>query len=100
VGFSPLGGDVEISYSIAEASRGHGYGAEAIAAACLWACSAFGLGRIVALTASANVASRRALVRAGFCQISEDRMPFQGHEQLVSTYAWTADTKALEERAP
>ena len=94
VGFSPLNEDVEISYAIAEDSRGHGYAAEAIVAACGWAASAFGLTRIVALTASANGASRRALERAAFSHTAERRMPFQGEEAVVSIYAWAAVPEA------
>lgn len=47
VGFSPLTGEVEISYAIAEAARGQGYGTEALVAACRWAAATFALDRLV-----------------------------------------------------
>jgi RimJ/RimL family protein N-acetyltransferase len=90
VGFSPLDGEVEISYAIAQAWRGRGFGAEAVGAACAWAAAAFGLEKIVALTASANAASRRMLVRAGFVHANDSIRRFQGSEQAVSIYAWLA----------
>lgn len=92
VGFSPFDGAVECSYAIAEAERGRGYGAEALAAACRWAADAFALQRIVAVTAAANVASRRTLERCAFGWLREERRPFQGSEQAVAVYAWPACT--------
>jgi len=89
VGFSPLDDEVEISYAIAEDARRQGHAVEAMVAACLWATDVFALDRIVALTASANVASRRALVRAGFCLSGEQPMRFQGSQQTVSVYSWS-----------
>lgn len=86
VGFSPLDDEVEISYAIAQAWRGRGLGTEAIVAACAWAAAVFGLMRILGLTASANLASRGTLARAGFVHIGDDVRRFQGREQLVSTY--------------
>ena len=88
VGFSPLAGEVEVSYAIAEAARGHGYAAEALAAACNWAADAFALPSVAAVTATANVASRRVLERVGFLLHGEEAMHFQGTEQQVSRYAW------------
>lgn len=88
VGFSPLDGDVEVSYAIAEGLRGHGYGAEALAAACVWAADAFLLSRLTAVTACANVASRRLLDRAGFSHRGDESRRFQGIEQEVSLYVW------------
>ena len=92
VGFSPLGGEVEVSYAIAEQARGFGHGAEALAGACRWAAAAFSLRRVVAITASTNLPSRRTLDRAGFVRAADDMtMRFQGMEQTVSRYAWLAD---------
>ena len=91
VGFSPLGDDVEISYAIAEAARGRGYAAEALRHACHWAAAAFALRRVIAVTAAANVASRRVLERVGFVHQRDEVMRFQGREQGVSRYAWSAD---------
>ena len=51
VGFSPLDDEVEVSYAIAEDSRGRGYGAEALRHACQWAAETFVLPSILALDA-------------------------------------------------
>lgn len=96
VGFSPLGEDVEISYAVAEASRGQGYGTQSMVAACRWAAAAFALNRILALTASANAASLRALVGAGFQRADERVMRFQGEHCLVSTYIWQASKGLID----
>lgn len=88
VGFSPLDGEVEVSYAIAERLRGHGLGVEALAAACEWASEAFSLSCLVAVTASANVASRRVLDRAGFRHRGDESLLFQGKRESVSRYGW------------
>jgi RimJ/RimL family protein N-acetyltransferase len=90
VGFSPFGNEVEVSYAIAQASRGQGHGAEALAHACLWAAQTFDLSHVLALTASANGPSKRLLERTAFVQTEECVMMFQGHAQPVSRYVWTA----------
>ncbi len=86
VGFSPFDDDVEVSYAIAESSRGRGYGTEALVHACKWIADAFSVSRVLAITESANVGSRRLLDRASFVRVHEGVMMFQGHEQLVSRY--------------
>ena len=88
VGFSEFNGQVEISYAIAEDSRGRGYGTEALVRACNWAAAAFALPRLLAITESANVSSRHLLDRAHFVQAHEALMRFQGKEQLVCHYYW------------
>jgi RimJ/RimL family protein N-acetyltransferase len=88
VGFSPIDDEVEVSYAIAESSRGRGYGTEALVHACNWLADVFPVSRVLALTESANVVSRRLLDRASFVRASEAVMTFQGHEQLVSRYYW------------
>jgi RimJ/RimL family protein N-acetyltransferase len=92
VGFSPLGDDVEVSYAIAEGARGRGYGTQALACACGWVAAAFAVGRIVAVTALANLSSHRTLERAGFVHSGTSAMRFQGAEQVVSRYTWAART--------
>lgn len=86
VGFSPLEGEVEVSYAIAESARGQGLGAQALDASCAWACRCFGLPGVVAVTASENVASRFTLERAGFVHVLDCAMRFQGLRQVVSRY--------------
>ena len=88
VGFSPLDDEVEVSYAIAEASRGRGYGSEALLHACQWAATTFDLSSIVAITESENAPSRRTLERAAFVHAEDTVMPFQGSEQTVSRYVW------------
>ena len=88
VGFSPFDDEVEVSYAIAESSRGRGYGTEALVHACKWIADAFSVSRVLAITESANVGSRRLLDRASFVRVHEGVMMFQGHEQLVSRYYW------------
>lgn len=88
VGFSPFDSDVEVSYAIAEASRGRGYGSEALLHACRWAAENFDLPGLLAITESENVPSRRTLERAGFVHAADVVMQFQGSEQTVSHYLW------------
>lgn len=88
VGFSPLDGDVEVSYAIAEASRGRGYGSEALLCACRWAAEDFNLATLLAITESENAPSRRTLERASFVHAEDTVMRFQGSEQAVSRYLW------------
>lgn len=88
VGFSPLDNEVEVSYAIAEGSRGRGYGSEALLYACQWAAEMFNLPSIVAITKSENTPSRRTLERAAFVHAEDTIMPFQGSQQTVSRYLW------------
>jgi RimJ/RimL family protein N-acetyltransferase len=88
VGFSPFDSDVEVSYAIAEAYRGRGYGAEALYHACQWAASSFGLPSLLAITEAENEPSRRTLDGARFIHLHDSVMRFQGTEQTVSHYRW------------
>jgi len=88
VGFSPLRSEVEVSYAIAEGSRGRGYGSEALLHSCRWAAKHFNLPGILAITESANVPSRRTLERAAFVHDEDTVMRFQGRLQTVSRYLW------------
>lgn len=88
VGFSPFDADVEVSYAIAEASRGHGYGAEALLKACRWAAGNWSLPSFLAITEPENASSRRTLERAGFVHAHDTVMKFQGTPQTVSRYMW------------
>jgi RimJ/RimL family protein N-acetyltransferase len=73
IGFKgqPDGGCVEIGYGLAPSARGHGYAAEAVAAL-LGLAADHGLSRVIADTALDNVASQRALIRAGFRLVATD----------------------------
>ena len=92
VGFSPLDGDVEIGFSIAENHQRQGFATEAIVAETRWAFQAFELDRIIGVTSAANVASRRALARARFAHQGDRVMMFQGTEQDVSVYVLARDS--------
>lgn len=87
VGFSPIEDEVEIGFAIAQRYQGQGLAVEAIVAASRWAFGSFELDRILGITSSANVASKRTLVRAGFAHQRDKVMGFQGTEQPVSVYA-------------
>lgn len=86
VGFSPLGGEVEVSYAIAESARGRGYATDALVHACDWLAGAHAVTSVVAVTASENVASRRTLQRASFAHERDEVMLFQGSAEAVSRY--------------
>jgi len=88
VGFSPFDSDVEVSYAIAEGSRGHGYGSEALLNACQWAAENFNLPSFLAITEAENTPSRRTLERAAFVHAEDTLMEFQGSQQTVSRYLW------------
>jgi RimJ/RimL family protein N-acetyltransferase len=88
VGFSPFDSDVEVSYAIAETSRGHGYGAEALFKACQWAAENWNLPSFLAITAVGNAPSRRTLERAAFVRAEDTVMEFQGSRETVSRYVW------------
>jgi len=88
VGFSPLDNEVEVSYAIAEGSRGRGYGSEALLYACQWAAENFNLSSVLAITESENMPSRRTLERAAFVHAEDTVMPFQGSQHTVSRYLW------------
>lgn len=90
VGFSPFDGDVEVSYAIAEDSRGCGHATEALGHACRWLVAAFAVPRVLAITESANADSRRLLERTSFVRVDESRMLFQGQAQWVTRYHWEA----------
>lgn len=87
VGFSPLDDEVEIGFAIAQNYQGHGFAAEAIVAASRWVFHTFELDKIVAITAAANTASKRTLLRARFTHKEDKVMDFQGTEQDVCVYA-------------
>ena len=73
IGFKgqPDGGCVEIGYGLAPSARGYGYAAEAVVALLAIAAD-HGLSKVIADTALDNIASQRALVRAGFRLVGTD----------------------------
>lgn len=93
VGFSPYYSEVEVSYAIAENSRGRGYGSEALLRGCQWASETFQLPSILAITETENEPSRRTLERAEFVHEKDILMQFQGREEKVSRYLWLASAE-------
>ena len=90
VGLSPIDDDVEIGFAIAQRYQGQGLAVQAIVATSRWAFEAFELDRILGITSSANIASKRALVHAEFAHQGDKVMRVQGTEQPVSVYALSA----------
>jgi RimJ/RimL family protein N-acetyltransferase len=73
IGFKgqPEDGCVEIGYGLVPSARGNGYAAEAVVAL-LTIAKDNGLSRVIADTARDNLASQRALIRAGFRLVGTD----------------------------
>ena len=73
IGFKaqPEEGCVEIGYGLVPSARGNGYAAEAVVAI-LAIAKDHGLSRVIADTARDNIASQRALIRAGFRVVGTD----------------------------
>jgi len=73
IGFKaqPEEGCVEIGYGLVPSARGNGYAAEAVVAI-LAISKDHGLSRVIADTARDNIASQRALIRAGFRVVGTD----------------------------
>jgi RimJ/RimL family protein N-acetyltransferase len=88
VGFSPLGGDVEVGFAVESAHQRMGIATEAVRAASEWATGAFAIATILGVTAARNVASQGVLLRAGFVRRREEVMRFQGVEQSVIVFAF------------
>ncbi|HEV2590253.1 MAG TPA: GNAT family N-acetyltransferase [Gaiellaceae bacterium] len=66
-------GDVELGYGLAAPYRGRGYGTEVVVGLSQWLLAQDGVQRVVARRVCvANMASRRALERAGFTQETAD----------------------------
>lgn len=86
VGFSPLGGDVEVGYAIAMEHQGKGLATECVSAAVPWALGAFGLPSVVGLVAVDNAASCKVLERSGFVLEREGERVLHGRVQLAREY--------------
>ena len=64
----PEVGEVEVGYGLAESARGRGLATEALRAATVWA-QEHGVARVVAMTATDNLASQRVVERVGFTRL-------------------------------
>jgi RimJ/RimL family protein N-acetyltransferase len=65
-------GEIEIGYALAKPYHGEGYGSELVAALSRWMLEEARVRRVIARVEPGNVASRRALERAGFALESDD----------------------------
>ncbi|AWN25009.1 MULTISPECIES: GNAT family N-acetyltransferase [Streptomyces] len=74
-------GATEVSYTLLPEHWGAGVGREAVAAALVWARSLPGTDRVVAVTQTANRASRRLLEAVGMRECGE--MVEHGHPQIM-----------------
>ena len=90
VGLSPLDGGVEVGFAIAQAHQRQGLATAAVRAACEWAANAFALPKILGIAAADNMASHGVLLQAGFVRKADRAMHFQGREQAVACFEFTA----------
>jgi RimJ/RimL family protein N-acetyltransferase len=89
VGLSPAAGKVEIGYAIEDSQQRRGYAADAIKAASSWALSCYSLPDILGIVAAANIASCKALEKAGFTLSEEKERVLHGKIQLVKIYSFS-----------
>lgn len=85
-GLSPVDEGVEIGYAIEEAQQRNGFATAAISALCQWGKSFYQLERILAIVAAENVASCRALEKAGLAFVEEKERRLHGKLRLVKIY--------------
>jgi len=77
---------MEIGYFISEKYQGHGYATEAIRAVIPWAKEYLSLGVVYGLAKESNIASSRALERAGFQFIKRADRDFFGTKSIFRVY--------------
>lgn len=61
-----VGGEMEVAYFLDEAAAGHGYATEAVGAVAAWGLGALGVGYLIAIVETDNVASQRVVEKCGF----------------------------------
>ncbi len=86
VGLSPLNGEVEVGFAIADRHQGRGYASEAVRAVLDWAIPRFDLPRVLGIAASDNVASCSVLERAGFELARQSAGRLHGRQGLIRVY--------------
>ncbi len=89
VGLSPLNGQTEVGYAIAERHLGRGFASQAVKAMSEWALTRFGLPRILGVVGTDNPASWKVLEKAGFELKGESMGKLHGRGGLVRTYETT-----------
>jgi [ribosomal protein S5]-alanine N-acetyltransferase len=97
VGLSPLDGDVEIGFAVAQSQQRKGIATEAVQALCEWAAMNFPTTRVLGVTARENIASQGVLARVGFQRETETEMLFQGQQQPVVVFAYSSRGHAGDE---
>jgi ribosomal-protein-alanine N-acetyltransferase len=86
VGLSPLNGQTEIGYAIADRYQGRGFASQAVRAMSEWALARFDLPRILGIVATDNAASCKVLENAGYRLIAESMGRLHDRSGLVRTY--------------
>jgi RimJ/RimL family protein N-acetyltransferase len=81
----PEGGEAELGYMFLPQAWGHGYAAEACAAALDWFAEAFPGEQVVLTTQTANVRSMRLAARLGFAEV--ERFEEWGAEQWFGVWS-------------
>ncbi len=82
--------DVDLGFALVERYRGRGFAREIAAAVLRHAYDAFGLTRVVAITAPDNVRSIRVLEQTGFSY--ERTLTLPGQSRPSRLFAWTANS--------
>lgn len=100
VGLSPMMDSVEVGFAIERAQQGKGFAAEAVRAFCDWALGRFSIPGILGVVSARNVASRRTLLKAGFCKEKDALMQFQGEEQTVEVFRFSGGRSARGTASP
>ena len=96
VGLSALGESVEVGFAIERCHQRKGFATEAVRAICKWATTELPIQTILGITAIDNIASQGVLLRAGFLRAKEKIMRFQGSEQTVIVFEFSAQPPACQ----
>jgi ribosomal-protein-alanine N-acetyltransferase len=102
VGLSPLDGDIEVGFAVAQSHQRRGIATQAVRALCEWAARRFPQARILGIASRGNIASQEVLLRAGFEHATRRTMLFQGRQQPVEVFLYAAGrpTRARADQNP
>ena len=89
-GISPLQGGLEVGFAVERSQQGKGIATLAVRTLCEWAAMTCPGTRILGIAAQENNASQRVLMRSGFQRQAATEMLFQGREQPVVVFAYSA----------
>lgn len=90
VGLSPLRGEVEIGYAVAEKQCGKGYATQAVTAISNWAISNLGIQMISGIVACENVGSFRVLEKSGYRLELESDLQYLGKLRRCRKYLFAS----------